>query len=372
MAVSAARRLGVEPAAVHTIRFLVLNHLAMIQTGLKRDLDNPQEIERFAGLVGNLENLKLLTLLTVSDTRGTSQTLWNGFKNTMLSKLYARTAAHLSGESVSDRADKSRRNRLAKTVRENVSDRVGPDEVQAHFQHLPTRYFLARSSKEIVADIELMHDFMVLQLTPRTKALHPVVAWHDLPDRGFTQVKICTWDHQGAFRQISGALTAADLTILSAEVFTREEGVLIDTFSVLDGLTGGLVKKGDREHCETLLQQILVERSDPMSHPEMSSGKKRRSGADAIPTRIRFINDSSSNRTIIEVEAEDRLGLVHTISGVLADLGLDLSVAKIATEKGAAWDTFYVREASKEKVLEVKRQKEITRKLKRAIDKLPV
>jgi [protein-PII] uridylyltransferase len=62
-----------------------------------------------------------------------------------------------------------------------------------------------------------------------------------------------------------------------------------------------------------------------------------------LPTRIRIDTESARSRTIIEVESEDRLGLLHRISRVLTRRGLSIHVARISTEKGAAIDTFYVR-----------------------------
>ncbi|MCP5516249.1 MAG: [protein-PII] uridylyltransferase [Verrucomicrobiales bacterium] len=372
MAVAAARRLGLDAAAVDIIRFLVGHHLAMVHTGLKRDLDDPDEIEQFARLVENTERLKLLTLLTVADTRGTSTTLWNGFKNTMLSKLYTRTAGHLAGKSVAERADQNQRNRLARTVREQLDGRLDSEEIEAHFAGLPARYCVARSAREVIADLELMHEFMAAQLTPETAALEPVMAWHDLPDQGYTQLKVCTWDHQGAFSQIAGALTAAGLTILRAEVFTREEGVLIDTFLVLDGETGQLVRTEDRSRCERLLRELLVQRGDPLARVRRGRKTREPAGTEAIPTQIWFDNDTVPDRTVIEVEAEDRLGLLYSISHELAAAGLDITVAKIATEKGAASDTFYVRRADGGRLEAPEAQRELAAHLKRAIDRLPL
>ena len=63
------------------------------------------------------------------------------------------------------------------------------------------------------------------------------------------------------------------------------------------------------------------------------------------PTRIRIDTEAAESRTIIEVESEDRLGLLHRISRGLTRHGLSIHVARISTEKGAAIDTFYVRTA---------------------------
>ena len=73
---------------------------------------------------------------------------------------------------------------------------------------------------------------------------------------------------------------------------------------------------------------------------------------------------------MIDLEAEDHVGLLYSISTTLAELDLDISVAKISTEKGAAIDSFYVSERDGSKVLGAERQREIVRKLSAAIARL--
>jgi [protein-PII] uridylyltransferase len=73
---------------------------------------------------------------------------------------------------------------------------------------------------------------------------------------------------------------------------------------------------------------------------------------------------------LIEIETEDRIGLLYTISQRLSELELDISAAKICTEKGAAIDSFYVREWDGAKVLAPERQRAIERKLRQGIHAL--
>ena len=88
---------------------------------------------------------------------------------------------------------------------------------------------------------------------------------------------------------------------------------------------------------------------------------------ERIPTQIHFDNDSSDTRTLIEIETEDRIGLLYTIAQTLTELELDISAAKICTENGAAIDSFYVRELDGGKVLAPERHRAIEHRLRRAL-----
>jgi [protein-PII] uridylyltransferase len=89
-----------------------------------------------------------------------------------------------------------------------------------------------------------------------------------------------------------------------------------------------------------------------------------------MDTQIRFDNEASETRTLIEIETEDRLGLLYAISQAFAGLALDISAARICTEKGAAIDSFYVQEIGGGKIVSPERQKAIERQLRHAIQQL--
>ena len=91
---------------------------------------------------------------------------------------------------------------------------------------------------------------------------------------------------------------------------------------------------------------------------------------ERMPTRIHFDNEASETRTLLEIETEDRIGLLYAISQTLSELDLDISAARISTEKGAAIDTLYVRELDGSKVVAAERQHAIERRLRQAIQAL--
>ena len=64
-------------------------------------------------------------------------------------------------------------------------------------------------------------------------------------DRGYNVVELCTWDRAGLFRKIAGSL--------SAQIFTRSDDIVLDTFFVADAITGNLAGANQRERFESAL-----------------------------------------------------------------------------------------------------------------------
>ena len=374
LALRAARRLGLDANTTAALQLLVEHHLLMAELSQRHDLDDPSVIDGFVREVHTLDNLHMLTLLTYADSLGTSEQLWNGFKDASLWSLFHKARRQLIGGEERRREEVRVRENLVTEVRRLVPHTFGDDELRGHFEGLPSRYTQIHSARQVAHHLSLVHRFMHLQLTEDDHALEPVVDWSDEPDRGFSAVTVCTWDRTGLFSKIAGSLTAAGLNILSAQIFSRRDGVILDTFFVIDARTGLLPPRAERQRFEELLEAALTGEVDltalmegrkPVRPPYASHH------GEALPTRIRFDNERSATRSIIDVETEDRVGLLHALSLVLSELGLDIEVAKICTEKGAAVDSFYVSEKDGGKVTSPGRLHHIERRLLTAIHALP-
>jgi [protein-PII] uridylyltransferase len=374
LALRVATRLELDGATAHSLRLLIEQHLAMAQISQRRDLEDPGVIRQFAAQVQTAENLRMLTLHTFADAMATSNKLWNGFKDSLLWELYNKAMAVLSGSTEFIRVEEKQRELLAEEVKRLLPRTFSEEEVDAHFASLPLRYFQIHPAKEIVTDLTLAHRFMHHQLAEEEKALEPIVTWHNEPDRGYTSAKVCTWDRAGLFSKIAGSFSAAGINILSAQVFTRSDGIVLDTFFVTDARTGNLVNREERENFEDILRRALIEESfdfrNLIARQKTARPLYQSLEGERIPTQIHFDNDTSQTHTVIDIETEDRLGLLHVISQALSELRLNISLAKISTEKGAAIDSFYVCEGDGQKAYWPDRQKFIDQRLREAIGAL--
>jgi [protein-PII] uridylyltransferase len=371
LALRVARRMSLDGATTHSLRILIEQHLTMAQVSQRRDLDDASVVRQFAGLIQTTENLRMLALHTFADSMATSDKLWNGFKDSLLWSLYHRALSGLEGGADFIRAEEKQRELLAEEVGQILPRTFYGDELQAHFDGLPARYFQSHQAKEIFADMALVHRFMHQQLMEEDKALDPVVSWHNEPDRGYTTLKVCTWDRAGLFSTIAGSLSAAGVNILNAQIFSRSDGIVIDTFCVTDARAGGIVGKESRERVEAILRRALT--GEALDFPALIARQRparplyQSTSGERIPTRIFFDNESPENRTIIDLETEDRLGLLYAVSRVLTDAGLDISLAKISTEKGAAIDSFYVCEFDGQRIENPERQRYLAERILAAL-----
>ena len=357
------KRLGLSPRRLSRLRFLVENHLLMAEVSQRRDIDSPTVIRQFAEALQDEENLAMLTLLTFADSLGTSDDLWNDFKNTLLQSLYRRAGRRLASGEDYEAAEKNRLAKLKFTLRDELPPHLSEEELEAHFNHLTPRYFRAHSIRHILVDLEQVNLFLNRVTAKRNeKVLEPIINWHDRPARGYTSLKVCTWDRPGLFTTISGALAATGLNILSARVFSRSDGIIIDTFFVVNANNGGLAKRAERDKFSRLITQSLLPDGDSKIE-EQTLASSEDTEDWQLPTRIRIDTRSVESRTIVEVESEDRLGLLHRISNVLTQHDLNIHVARISTEKGAAIDTFYVRTMSGGKPTDEEKLDELKRAL---------
>ena len=363
----AAERLGLDPANTQTLRWLIEHHLLMAQISQRRDLDDPAVIRSFADQVQSLETLRMLTLHTLADSLGTGPNLWNGFKDSLLRRLFHKTAQYIAGSDAFLQVEHLRHDQLLEAVRNRVGGELADDEITSHFALMPARYLSVSEPPELVADLRLVHQFLLRQVDPEDDPLAPILAWEDEPDRGCTRFKVCTWDRPGLFAKIAGSLTATGLNILDAQIFTRQDDIILDTFTVADARTGHLAEPAERDKCNRLLSRVLTRGKTDLAEliarrPALPPLYQSVEG-ERLPTTVHFDNATSETCTVLDLETEDHLGLLYHIADELARLAIRIALARVSTEGGAAVDSFYITDAAGRKLTAPDRQEEIRDRL---------
>ncbi|HXV13641.1 MAG TPA: [protein-PII] uridylyltransferase [Candidatus Krumholzibacteria bacterium] len=329
------KRMAVPQHEIDIISDLIENHLLMSHFSQRRDPTDIGTITAFCDRVGNRTRLKNLCLLTYADYRATSPLVWNEWKRTLLWELYVRAYDFMARrEKQPEDVYRQHKEHLLATFPEGDARR----RALSHLDLLPGGYLLTMTP-EMVRD----HIQMIERLNGE-----PVVVAHRFV--GAThEITFCTHDKPYRLSELCGVLAINDFTILNAFAFTRRDGKVIDVF-VVEPVDRGEALEPDEtlQRVERIRDQLLGVfhgTLDLAAATQKHAHRWRRVAKGGIPvaTQVTFENDVSDEFTIIDVFAQDRPGLLYTITRTLSQRGLTIARAKISTEGARAIDSFYVR-----------------------------
>lgn len=340
-----AARLQLTSEERRALVLLVDHHLTLSNMAQQRNIDDPATVIEFATFVKTQANLDQLMLLTLADGRGTTDS-WSDWKELLVWELYEATSRYFFDQEAFIAQGKQERDRLRAAVTAQLPADFG-DEIDAHFDHMPDNYFRASTDRDIVKHLELFRTLLRRLYLEDAPAYAPVVSWEALPEQGHSAVSICTWDRRQLLEDIAGAFMIASINILSADIFTRGDNLVLDVFRVCNRQFAPVTDRREIALVESTLNTALQsERFDftPLVAPRRKAGK--RLAEVEFPTRISIENKSHPTSTLVQVETPDRLGLLYDLVTCLGRQNASITFARISTDKGAAIDTFYVTDAN--------------------------
>ncbi len=355
-------RMGLPARDIADIVFLIAHHLAMAHIAERRDLDDERMIIDFARQVENEELLRMLYLLTYLDINAVGPQVWTDWKGTLLWELFIKTHTILT-RGVPEGEEEQRRARdLRAAIIAELEREFGADLVAAHLNLMPVRYVLTTSPAKVGEHLKLIDRVRKGELV----ALH----WTAYPLAGYSELLVCAPGAPGRFSNVVGTLTANGINILSAQLYSRADGVMIRTFQVSDGRGAALDNEMTWQRFRQDLRAVML---GQLHVRDLIRTRRRDLLAKPMPrpheiqTRVEFDNVVSDRFTVIDVRAQDRLGLLYLIASTLSGLDVDVSLAKIATEVDQAVDVFYVTEKDGGKVNKPERLEAIRQALVHAM-----
>jgi [protein-PII] uridylyltransferase len=362
-----ARRLQLPPERRRMLITLVDAHYTLSHTAQTRNLEDPATIAEFAGIVKTGEKLNALMLLTLADGMGTSDQNWSDWKESLVWSLYRKTNEYLdAGPSWIEERRRDRESLFTAVSR--LLPRDFAEEIEAHFAHMPERYFHAFDADRIVGHLRLFRAFFESRLQPNQE-FAPVFAWIERPEMGHSEVWVCGWDRERLLERIAGAFLTAHVNILSADIFTRGDSLALDIFRVCDPRLQPITSVRDQQRVESSLREALREADYDFTpfigEPSRLRGYRLSQEAE-LPTRIVVDSTSHPLYTIVEIQTPDRLGLLYSLLRALGETGLSIHTSRITTEMEVAMDTFYVTTRDERKVESPATLERLQRLLQRA------
>ena len=368
LAEQVASRLHLPEQEAEMLKFLVHKHLRMSHLAQQHDIHDINVVVQFAVEVGSPERLKLLYVLTLADLAGVGPGVLNQWKRELLTDLYRHALDLLASDSPADAASERlrvRREEILSLTRR--LDGVGWWETQ--IVALPASCMFAGPPSQVVEELER------LRKLPHRDA----IAWgRHLPERNVTEYTIGTYEEitPGIFHKLTGALLSQRQQILSADINTLAEGMVLDRFFVQDqDFAGPPPQERQLQVCSALVASLKdASAKGPVFRQVWQERTPQQTAAiQHLPTRITIDNNTADRFTIIAVFAYDRMGLLYAVARALFELGLSVSMAKIGTHLDQVVDVFYVTDQqSGAKITDDRRLAEIRRHLLAAIEALDI
>lgn len=280
-----ATRMGYTPADVAVLVDMVRHHLLLPDVATRRDLDDDDTLASVAGAVGDRRTLALLGALCEADSLATGPAAWGDWKEGLVRQLVARVDHVLAGGS--------------------------PDEVVDSAFPTPAQRERMASGEEWI-------------------------------EAGGDTLTVVTPDRPGLFARVAGVLALSGMDVLAADLWS-ERGMALEVFRVAPPADPERAwERVQRDLGPAMAGQFAL--TARLADRAAQAPARRRMPGIATP-EVRIDNEASRTATVVEVVADDAVGLLARIAATLTELGLDIGSAKVQTLGPQVVDAFYVLDA---------------------------
>ncbi len=320
------------------VAWLVRHHLLLSVTAQKKDIADPEVIQAFARTVGDQTHLDYLYVLTVADVRGTNPKLWNSWKASLFEEFYERVKRALRRglEVPIDQEE------LVRETRETargllVQQGVAVAALERLWASFTETYFLRHTPQEVA-----WHTALLAARDAGDDG--PLVAISAQAERGGSPIFTYTARRYDTFARTTAVLDQMGLNIVDARITPTADGFSLDTYVVLED-NGRTI--GDSARGHEIEQSLWRSLTQPAGAPlAVTRRAPRQVRMFSTPTHVTVDADARRNRTILELMAGDRPGLLSEVGKVFMSERVDVLGARIMTVGERAEDVFYVSDTA--------------------------
>ena len=372
-------RLGFDLQETRTLMFLVHRHLMMSHTAFRRDPYDENVLVPFAQEVVTPEVLRMLLILTTADIAAVGPGVLTKWKESLLIELYLRTLRTIAGEQDDKMAGPNSLKRLTREVAQEFKTLVvgGLGWIESQLDRFPLRYLHGTQPKRIAAQLDA-----IARLQPGDVLAEGIFN----EELGTCEFTVITHDTltPGIFSKTAGVMAAQGLEIFDAQIITRNDGVVVNTFQASDPDFSGAppVERLD-DTAETIVRVLKGEESvEQLRSRKIRLSSKSPVSAERHSSEVVIDNRTSDRFTVIDVFADDTQGLLYVITDSIFRLGLPVQSARISTRldddiqpslrtggRHEVVDVFYVTDQHGGKIVDQARLEAICSTMKQDIDR---
>lgn len=344
-----ARRLGADDNAASVIAWAAARPLFMVEAAHRRNLGEARAIEQFAAQTGSIERLRMLLVLTVCHLRSMSDDAWDEWTRKQIAALYFGAEAWIKGgdealaEWMNDRAGKIRKETESALADWPKAERAG---------------FMKRLSDASLALIDPDTFSRAADLARSAGDCGVAASFRD----DDVEAIVYASDRAGLLADLAGAIAGAGGNVRDVHAMTLDDGKIIDVFTVRppEGQEGEAVASFVRTLHAALLGAAKQKPAEP---PPIRKRIGDRRAIFNVPPVVRVDAEASDEALVVEAEGRDRPGLLYSLTSALAELGVAINSAHIATYGERAVDAFYLQDEEGRKIDDRRLMQAIEKKL---------
>jgi [protein-PII] uridylyltransferase len=330
----------------HLVAWLVRNHLVMSMTAQRKDITDPEVVQEFASLVGDLNRLTYLYLLTFADSRATNPTAWNSWKDSLLRDLFNATRrALIRGLDNPLAQDELIQDKQSAALHQLLLKDIPKDAIRTLWATFTKEYFLTHSPNAIQR-----HTKAIIE-TPKSEL--PLIQMRQTEKRGGSEVLIYCLDRDNLFAVTTTMLDQLALSIVNARIMSTSDGHSLNSYLVLEQ-DGSPVVLGRRsnEIINTLSDGLRLEGTQPF---KVTRRIPRKNKHFDYRTYIYFTQQPKLQRTTMRLVTLDRPGLLSNVGQAFAQCQIRLKHSKITTLGAQVEDIFFITDRDDNPILDEER-----------------
>ncbi len=305
---SFALKLGFEDALIKLGEKLILHHILMSKVAQREDLHNERIILDFASKLKDKRSIDMLYVLTYADISGVGEERFTPFVNQLLNTLYYNALEALENRDLLDEA--SKRNRKIRALKKNRSFLALDATLQKKIVQIPANLPFLRYSSDAIVELA-------------TKSFGTKEYRYWISNKDYLSIEIVRE------RPINLSYLLANLSYL--DVGNMEISKLFDA---LKYFKIDYISKIDAEDIERV-EQIIKDSFDASLKTQI---KKPEIHAKEVAINFEY----SQSYLSLHINTKNQTGLIAYVANIIDEYGMDISSAKIQTDKNRVRDLFLI------------------------------
>jgi [protein-PII] uridylyltransferase len=305
---SYASKLGFDEMLIKLGEKLILHHILMSKVAQREDLHNERIILDFASKMEDKRSIDMLYVLTYADISGVGEERFTPFVNQLLNTLYYNALEALENRDLLDEA--SKRSRKIRALKKNRSFLALDAALQKKIVQIPANLPFLRYSSDVIVNLAV-----------KSSGTKDFRYW--ITNKDYLSIEIV--------RE-----TPINLSYLLANLSYLDVGNM-EIAKLFDGLKYfkiDYISKIDAEDINRI-EKIIENSFDATLKAEIKK--------PFINTKEIAINfDYSQSYLSMHINTKNQMGLIAYVAGIIDEYGMDISSAKIQTNKNRAIDLFLI------------------------------